>query len=240
MLKLFYLRGVVLNLIVAVVVANGLLDCNIVVPDYEIDKLTPTVRELFTRWRDFMYQRVKFNMADSVIHAAEHCERVLLYALIIGEEIFGDDERMLTALAHASVFHDTRRQDEYLDTGHGARAAVYYRQFCDKNPDIEYMPEAALMMKYHDIADPRGKASIKKEYHGALPTMIQLYDIFKDADALDRWRLGDHGLDPKYLRTNSARRLTQYSRRIVIETMDPEILKSITDEVNRIIAEKGW
>lgn len=207
------------------------------VPKQEIDKLSPTVRKYFLQWRDILYHRVKFNMPDSEIHAAAHCERVLLYALIIGEQIFGDNEKMLTALAHASVFHDTRRQDEYLDTGHGARAAVYYRQFCKENPEMEYMPEAALMMKYHDIEDKRGKAGISKEYTGALPTMLKLYDIFKDADALDRWRLGAKGFDTRYLRTGPAKKMTEYSKRIVEETMDPELLKRITEEVARTIAE---
>lgn len=191
-----------------------------IVPQQEIDQLSPAARRLFLQWRDFMCSSIKFNMPDSQIHAAAHCERVLLYALIIGEKIFGDNERLLTALAHASVFHDTRRQDEYLDTGHGARAAIYYRQFCKENPDIEFMPEAALMMEYHDIEDRRGKAGIMKEYKGALPTMFKLYDVFKDADALDRWRLGDKGLDARYLRTAPAKEMTGYSKRIVEKTMD--------------------
>lgn len=207
------------------------------VPKQEIDKLTPAVRRLFLQWGDFLYSRVRFNMPDSEIHAAAHCERVLLYALIIGEEIFGDDERALTSLAHASVFHDTRREDEYLDTGHGARAAVYYRSFCENNPDVEYMPEAALMMRYHDIEDRRGKIGIERDYHGSLPKMFKLYDIFKDADALDRWRLGNRGLDPKFLRTQPAKRMMQFSKRIVEETMPADVLKNISDEVDRIISE---
>lgn len=107
------------------------------VPQKEIDGLSPIVKDMFLQWRDFLYSRVTFNLPDSEIHAAGHCERVLLYALIIGHEIFGNNRYVLTALAHAAVFHDTRRQDDSLDTGHGARAAVYYRQFCDQTPDID-------------------------------------------------------------------------------------------------------
>ena len=44
------------------------------------------------------------------------------------------------------------------------------------------------MMKYHDIDDKRGKVGIRKEYRDALPGMLKLYDIFKDADALDHFR----------------------------------------------------
>ena len=197
------------------------------IPQNELDLLKPEVRELFLYWDAFMRDRVKFNMADSKIHAVPHCERVLLYALIIGNEVFGDDSMAMTALAHAAVFHDTRRQDDYLDTGHGARAAVYYRQFCTENTDISFMPEAALMMKYHDIEDRRGKLGIEREYKGSLPKMFKLYDIFKDADALDRWRLGDKGLDAGFLRTEQAKRMTDYSRRIVLATMPDSLRRSI-------------
>lgn len=143
------------------------------VPQKEIDGLSPVVKDMFLQWRDFLYDRVSFNMPDSRIHAAGHCERVLLYALIIGYEIFGDNRHVLTALAHAAVFHDTRRQDDYLDTGHGARAAVYYRKFCDTAPDIDFLPEAQAMMKYHDIDDMRGKVGIKHDFQGALPRMFK-------------------------------------------------------------------
>lgn len=200
------------------------------IPKNEIDRLSPIVKELFLQWRDFLYDRVSFNMPDSEIHAAGHCERVLLYALIIGYDIFGDNLPVLTALAHAAVFHDTRRQDDYLDTGHGARAAVYYRQFCDDAPDIDFIPEAQLMMRYHDIDDKRGKIGIKRDFYGSLPRMFKLYDIFKDADALDRWRLGNHGLDPKYLRTEQAKTMLEYSHRIVNEST-PEELRLRIDEM---------
>lgn len=201
-----------------------------IVPRKEIGRLSPIVKELFLQWRDFLYNRVNFNMPESEIHAAGHCERVLLYALIIGHEVFGDNLHVLTTLAHAAVFHDTRRQDDYLDTGHGARAAVYYRQFRDETPDIDFIPEAQLIMKYHDIDDMRGKVGIKHDFHGSLPRMLKLYDIFKDADALDRWRFGNGGLDPKYLRTEQAKTMVEYSHRIVNETI-PEEQRRRIDEV---------
>lgn len=206
-----------------------------IIPDKEIDRLSPVVKDQFLQWRDFLYNRVTFNMPNSEIHAAGHCERVLLYALILGQQIFGNDMYVLTALAHAAVFHDTRRQDDYLDTGHGARAAVYYRQFCDKSPDIGFIPEAELMMRYHDIDDKRGKVSIKRDFQGSLPRMFKLYDIFKDADALDRWRLGNHGLDPKYLRTPQAKAMVEYSRGIVNETVPEELRRRIDELIENIM-----
>lgn len=206
------------------------------IPKSEIEKLSPAVREKLLQWDDYMYRRVRFNMPDSEIHAAAHCERVLLYALILGENISGDVSDALDILAHAAIFHDTRRQDEYLDTGHGARAAVYYEQFCRDNGDIEFHPESAFLMRYHDLDDAVGKEAIRKHFGVESDRMLKLYAIFKDADALDRWRLGSKGLDPKFLRTDKARSMTDYSHRIVKETIPAELLNKIEEAVNELVS----
>lgn len=58
------------------------------IPQKELDQLSPFVRRLFLHWDDFLHSQVRFNMPDSSIHSVNHCERVLLFALIIGEKIF--------------------------------------------------------------------------------------------------------------------------------------------------------
>ena len=65
--------------------------------------------------------------------------------------------------------------------------------------------------------------------------MFKLYDIFKDADALDRWRLGNHGLDPKYLRTPQAKAMVEYSRGIVNETVPEELRRRIDELIENIM-----
>ena len=205
-----------------------------IIPQTEISKQTPYLGSLFVRWAEFMYSRVRFNMPDSIVHAHAHCERVLLHALAIGNALFGEDEVALTILAHASVFHDTRRQDEYLDRGHGARAAVYYREFCGANDDIRYYPEAAFLMRFHDMDDDFGIAAIKKVFGDDAERCLKLYAIFKDADALDRWRLGPRGLDIRFLRTAKARELNDYARALVVSTMPMNIRKALWDAVERL------
>ena len=206
------------------------------IPQSEINRLSPIVKQKFLYWDDYMHRHVKFNMPDSDIHAEAHCERVLLYALILGEDIFGDDSDALDILAHASIFHDTRRLDEYLDTGHGARAAVYYEQFCKDSCDISFHPESACLMRYHDLDDSVGQEAITKNFGADADRVLKLYAIFKDSDALDRWRLGSHGLDPRFLRTDKAKSMTEYSRRIVVETMPPQLLQDIEEAVNRLMS----
>ena len=164
-----------------------------------------------------------------------NCERVLLYVLILGADILGADNDALDILAHAAIFHDTRRQDDYLDIGHGARAAVYYEQFCQDNDNIEFHPESVALMRYHDLDDTVGKEAIQMHFGTEESRVQSLYDIFKDADALDRWRLGGRGLDPKYLRTDKAKILTDYSHRIVKETIPGELLDKIDNTVREMM-----
>jgi len=208
------------------------------IPQSEIQKLPPIVRKFFWQWDSFLLQRVKFNRPESEVHAFGHCERVLLFALLIGEKIFGADENALEILAQAAVFHDSRRQDDYLDIGHGARAAVYYEDFCKKNPDVTYHPEVVYLMRYHDLDDKHGFEAIREKFGEDFWRVIVLYKIFKDADALDRWRLGGNGLDTQFLRTSFAKEMTDYSRRIVQATIPAQALKQTEEEVERVIRQQ--
>lgn len=197
-----------------------------ITPSRFYESLPVAARELFLKWGDFLWNDVRFNMPDSKLHAMAHCERVLLHALAMGAiEIGPDDREALEILAHASAFHDTRRQDEYQDVGHGARAAVYYEDYCRKSDGkVTFHPEAAYLMRYHDLDDSVGREAIRKAFPDSHERVEKLYEIFKDADALDRWRLGRWGLDVKYLRTDSARSLVDTARDLVNATMDPEII----------------
>lgn len=70
-----------------------------------------------------------------------------------------------------------------------------------------------LVMAFHDHDDALGEAALKGHSQGVL-----LYHIFKDADALDRFRLGPFDLDINYLRTDAARALYDYARALWADT----------------------
>lgn len=42
-----------------------------------------------------------------------------------------------------------------------------------------------------------------------------LYQIFKDADALDRFRLGSDGLDVNFIRTKEAHELVEFAKELL-------------------------
>ena len=211
-----------------------------IVPDSYTENLSEPVRRLFFKWRQFMYSSVKYNRPDSLIHGMGHYERVLLYALMVAEKELPGDEEAMEILAHAAVWHDSRRLDEYLDTGHGARAAVYYHEYWSVNPEFKCHPEVDDIMRFHDIDDRIGNERIQRDFGDRAEYVKKLYHIFKDADALDRWRLGDTGLDPKFLRTDTARNLTSFSRKLVLDTMDSDFLEEISEEVRRTQKENKW
>lgn len=186
-----------------------------------IGRQTDRVRRLFERWRAYMEERVVFwdIPGEFDIHTQGHCERVLLHALRIGEAR-GADDRSMEALAHAAIFHDTRRRDNHLDVGHGGRAALYYRDHCAAT-GLAFLSEACLAMRFHDRDDALGEQVIGREGGAEAARWVEVYRCFKDADALDRLRLGTWCLDVRFLRTPEARGMVAFAQQLVEQTTDP-------------------
>ena len=165
------------------------------------------VQKDYNRWHYFLEQEVQFSLPDSEKHTKEHCARVLLFALLIAEKMKLPRKERETLCA-AAVFHDSRRQDDWLDVGHGQRAADYYRDYC-RTHSLPFDERVYLVMAFHDRDDALGEAALAEQEDGVL-----LYHIFKDADALDRFRLGSNGLDVRYLRTVEAKSLYSYAKQV--------------------------
>lgn len=139
------------------------------------------------------------------LHGAEHSKRVLLYALLMADALDLPEEDWHT-LATAATYHDTQRWDDWLDVGHGARAAEAYLEGMNGAGSDRL---AAAIMGYHDLDDAVGEEHIGAEFgaHG-----VRLFRIFKDADGIDRFRLGPDALDERFLRTPEAKELVELSR----------------------------
>lgn len=205
-----------------------------------IDAQAPLVQQLYRHWDNFMRRNVRFNHSDSRIHSTDHTDRVMLHALILGHRILGDNEPALTALAQAAVFHDTRRKDDSMDRGHGQRAARYYEDFCRMNREIRCYDVVPYLIGYHDRDDREGREAIARHF-SATPSgdsdtaavggreemrhdftteeALKMFDIFKDADALDRPRLGRGWLDLRFLRTKEALEQVPFGEELVKETV---------------------
>ena len=173
------------------------------------DPICQPAKERYEVWFEFMMQNIEFRLLDSTQHTKEHCARVLLLALIIGHKFCLSDEDM-DALSMAAIFHDSRRIDDWLDKGHGKRAAEYYKDYCYEN-NIPFDNRAYYIMSYHDQDDAVGLLEIEKLFN-VKENCILLYKIFKDADGLDRFRLGPNGLNINMLRTKEAIELVDFAK----------------------------
>ena len=123
------------------------------------------------------------------IHGAPHTTRVLLWADALADALTGPGALRREELRWAASLHDVGRRDDGIDRGHGARSAACVLETLPAlrpqtaGLDLAFVAE---LCRWHEIPD-RDIARLTLELV-----------ILKDADALDRCRLGD--LDPDRLR----------------------------------------
>ena len=118
------------------------------------------LRDAYVRWARFLNDEVTFGLDDDGLHTKRHCARVLLLCLLIAERegLSADEAETLCACA---VFHDSRRNDDGLDVGHGARAAAYYRDL-SAEAGWAFRPTSYAIMAYHDRDDALGEDEVSK------------------------------------------------------------------------------
>lgn len=145
------------------------------------------------------------------IHALSHTKRVLLMVLMLAylEDCSEKDTQLL---CQAAIYHDIGRKTDGYDTKHGFAS---YQKMLTKDllkPSQERAETLRFIVENHAIADISALNQLNKYHLGSSDETIQLYNIFKDADGLDRVRIND--LNPKYLRTNSAPRLLMVAHQL--------------------------
>ena len=136
--------------------------------------LAPTerVRAFYLEWLRFIDEKLEPWTTGGAIHFRPHWARVLMHALIIADAM-GLPDADLRSVAMAAVFHDSRRESPYLDTGHGARAAQYYAEACRQQAEggeseaagqasgsLVYDPRTMLAILWHDHDDEEGLQAI--------------------------------------------------------------------------------
>jgi len=152
--------------------------------------------------RRFRPRREWFLKIPSSMHGVAHESRVLVLAETIMNMIGNVKLQDRDAVRLSSVTHDVRRKndgsdDGGIDGGHGERAAVWVGQNLRR-----YFPNAGVQ-KVAEIN--RGHVPDDTE------VMSGLLKIFKDADALDRWRLGGSP-NLKMLRYEQSKQLAKLAK----------------------------
>lgn len=148
---------------------------------------------------------------NNSILGREHAARVMLNCLLISNENDWVLPEEVTILAIASVFHDISRIDEGRNKGHGIQSAkiMTHSALLDSLDESTKKVIAALIAA-HDMSDEQGYDFIRNSEIGMdKDRVIELYQILKDADVLDRVRLGGYRyeFDYNYLRLDGSKRL---------------------------------
>jgi len=163
--------------------------------------LSPDKLVLLERYFDF----------KSSLHGAGHTYRVMCNSLVLGKRLKMWRESRLALCA--AFIHDMARKDDGNCTMHGAWAAEEkVPVFRDLFLSIGVMPneidEIRMAVTNHSLPEE-------------LPSFHDYYvttAILKDADALDRIRLGDHNLKPDFLRFGESRELIPFAQELYFRT----------------------
>lgn len=146
-----------------------------------------------------------FVQSASGIHGLGHEARVLIWTQILAEMVRQEGSSIDAAvLGWAAAVHDTQRWDDGDDPDHGTRAANWLADHPRIIPPNVSLEQVIYLCRWHVPPDH------------LVPDMTMELRVFKDADALDRWRISD--LNPSFLRTVSAQKLLRPSYALWTET----------------------
>ena len=144
------------------------------------------------------------------IHGLGHTRRVLIHALEIadaleasGEEVLDDCERQ--AIRLAALWHDIGRTHDGVDYYHGAKSAGKVAGLgLHLGVDSAVRDLALFAITHHCGSEEH--AEWGAHWMPDTQATLKVFRVLKDADALDRVRLGPHGdLDPSFLRFEVSR-----------------------------------
>ena len=146
------------------------------------------------------------------IHGVGHVRRTLMLSLLMA----GFDKlsaRHTRILAYASVYHDIGRTHDGVDDYHGY--ASYQKVLEQGLLDRQETSDVCLvkeLIERHAISDTKA-FSLEAINEGTREEVRFLLRYFKDADGLDRVRLGDLNVD--YLRTDIARKMPLVAQKLL-------------------------
>lgn len=127
----------------------------------------------------------------SELHGVAHMTRVFILQELICEQLVSEGAKIdRKAVRFAAMAHDVGRVNDGTDPDHGRRSAEWMKRHLAEFMTPETIDLATYAVHWHVPPD-----------HSA-PVMTPELMALKDADGLDRVRLGD--LDVDYLRTEAA------------------------------------
>lgn len=169
-----------------------------------------TVRNLIPVPDEEMLPLPELFLHQSTLHGQAHVGRVMVHALHLIEATGAVEE---TTRLWASVYlHDIARRHDGVAPRHGAEACARLQDLPDT---LALFARAGL----RDVDVPAVDAAVTRHSNGeGRPgePHLRLIELLKDADGLDRVRLGD--LNPRYLRIRAAQDMVPFAEQLYEET----------------------
>jgi HD superfamily phosphodiesterase len=161
----------------------------------------------------------------SHLHGINHTYRVMYHVLNIGRLAGLNDEIKLAFCA--AFIHDMARKHDGYCIDHGVWATnckfpLFRKLFIETGVNAEGLRAIKLAVSNHSI-----RHEIRKDHPFSIAVAL-----LKDADALDRIRIGENNLKPEYLRFPVSLTLIDFAKELYYRSKD-EVLGSF-DEILEI------
>ena len=187
-----------------------------------LDALEPYMEEIL---KDLKSVKAGY-LYDSFIHGRNHIERVYVFSYLLGK-VSGLDETDMRIVLDASLYHDTGRTVDTEDTIHGLGSVNIIKNngILDSeiyNDDINRNLLYAII-EGHSVDDSKKRFTYDNYFYekdvdeATYERFCKLYDILKDADALDRTRFGRKSfstVDEEFLRIEASKTLVEFAYEI--------------------------
>lgn len=181
------------------------------------NEVLPDIAPKYLEYRNYITDFLDFQIDDAE-HGRLHTARVLLNALMIANETAMSEED-INRLCLACVLHDVGRDNNCEDSTHGTKSAEIYKNLAEHDKCLfPYNETVEKLIRYHCLPDEVGKSAMSANEW-------MLYDIIKDADALDRVRFGIRDLDINQLRTETAKSMVMIANLSVggLQLPEPDV-----------------
>ncbi|HWP96857.1 MAG TPA: HD domain-containing protein [Syntrophomonadaceae bacterium] len=146
------------------------------------------------------------------IHGLAHTKDVLFLSLLLGD-LLGRGLEDMDLLAQAALFHDIGRDNDNYDPQHGRESYRKTMQYSLLQLAGENLKTARFIIENHCIDDQEALGHLPSYQISNQKRALQLFNIFKDADGLDRVRIMD--LDIRHLRNQAALSLLLAARQLL-------------------------
>lgn len=152
-----------------------------------------------------------FNLFPKGIHGVNHSYRVfLLIEQLCKLEKVTKAEREI--LEFCAFFHDIGRINDDIDIVHGYNSFKKLKKYHFFNLTSFNNPTVKFIIENHCLDDYDAISNVVNYNIIDIKRAKFLLMLFKDADGLDRFRLGD--FNKKYLRNSSASKIIDFAEKI--------------------------